>query len=872
MKKGRAMSFFYFSYNKEIRNKQAIRVFQKRPQIFIIGLFFLFTGAAKAENLQIVTDGKSPYQIYVSPDALAVTVAAAKDLQQYLAKTTKAKLSIVQESRLPEGPFILVGDSEASRALGVDLSDIPAEGFRIKTIGKNLVISGRDTAGEGRAVDPLSDHWLSAAQAGTWNGVCQFLETALGVRWFFPGEDGEYIPEKSSLSVPPTDLKDSPAMIYRRMSQLWSSQTGAQRRQDIQSWERHNRGGWSSAFTGSHIWRHEFKGETYFKDHPDWFALVGGRRLATAPLGIQMCTTSSGALDEFAKTIIASAKQNPGVMHSLGPNDGGNFCECDNCRALDLEKLPNGSPSLSDRIMTYANEIAMRVVKVVPDQTFGIYAYSFYADPPKKTKIHPSIAVMNVLNDISPLYLDEEFVRNHLQRQLIPWKKSVSNLFFYSFPQGFGNLDLPVMSKSILKNLFNNLAAAEINGYSMNNTASFASSGLNNYLSMKMCWNPKADFETIYADAMTKCYGDKSAAGVQLYFDHLESRLKDLNSRVSTNSDMAMGSVRTFPTILDETYPRLYEENIKILEDAQAQTMDKGQKSRIQLLIDNLKYTKLTSDLYLRGKSLLSNPTPSKEEILKIRALAVERNNVISQGKDQNLFAPPDIGITYLEKELGLQLKPEVFDFLLAKVGGGRNKAELRLSQTASPVIDGKINDAIWDHATTIEVVSRKDDGTTAETKTEAKVARDKNYLYVAVICDEPLMGSIKDTVDKSDGPVWNDNEVEFFFDTQNAQKDFFQIAVNTLGTVLDIKNGSGKTQEWDSKCKAAVTKETGRWTLEIAIPFSTLSEDPVLPGDIWGMNICRVRQVVSPREYTCWSPTFGAFGQPKRFGALIFK
>ena len=42
--------------------------------------------------------------------------------------------------------------------------------------------------------------------------------------------------------------------------------------------------------------------------------------------------------------------------------------------------------------------------------------------------------------------------------------------------------------------------------------------------------------------------------------------------------------------------------------------------------------------------------------------------------------------------------------------------------------------------------------------------------------------------------------------------------------------------------------------------------------GDIWGMNFCRVRRTVNPGEYSCWSPTFGDFNRPERFGRIVVK
>jgi hypothetical protein len=127
--------------------------------------------------LTIVDGGKSDYEIVVAKNALPITVRAAQDLQEYVQKATGAKLEIVKADVPGAKPAIVVGEGPAAKSLGVNLDGIKAEGFRIKTVGKNLVIAGKDTPGS-----PDSDHWRSAPQAGTWNGVSRFLEKQLNIR------------------------------------------------------------------------------------------------------------------------------------------------------------------------------------------------------------------------------------------------------------------------------------------------------------------------------------------------------------------------------------------------------------------------------------------------------------------------------------------------------------------------------------------------------------------------------------------------------------------------------------------------------------------------------------------------------------------
>ena len=69
------------------------------------------------------------------------------------------------------------------------------------------------------------------------------------------------------------------------------------------------------------------------------------------------------------------------------PSDGGGFCECERCQALDVPGVlayDHKHVQLSDRIFTYANEVARRVREKNPAKGCGMFAYTYYHKPPLK--------------------------------------------------------------------------------------------------------------------------------------------------------------------------------------------------------------------------------------------------------------------------------------------------------------------------------------------------------------------------------------------------------------------------------------------------------------------------------------------------------
>ena len=814
---------------------------------------------AKAE-LEIVKEGVSVYQVVIAPQALSVVKAAADDLISYLNKSTGAKLRLSQSGEISGKPSIVVGDCVASRNAGIDVNKISAEGFVIKTIGRDLYIVGRDTAG-----DSNSDHWYSAPQAGTWSGVSTFLQKYLDVRWFMPGDEGEYVLETRNLTLGDINISDAPKMDYRRMSYLSWEGMSQKRTDETKRWKRRNLNGWSVRWRAWHIWLSRMPTQKYFKQHPEWFAEVNGNRLEYAPHGVQLCTTNPGALDELAQDIL-NDKIYLDATFSLSPNDGGNHCECEKCRALDMESLSNGHPVLTDRYVTYCNEVARRVLENDPTKTFAFYAYSYYSNPPLRTKLNHKVRVMHVLNGINILYYSPKIREMYVSQKLIPWKNAVGELYFYTHPSGMGNIALPSFHKEAIKYLFVDLKRVGITGISMNNSAGFDASGLDNYLYEKMAWNPGADIDVIYRDALDKCYGNDASPYVNEYFDVVGGAVAKFADVMAI--DMALGSGKRFPKILDISYDGLYEKGMPLLEKASAQIATKNQRFRLQMLIDNLRYCKDTVDLYKLSQKILKSK-PSRHEVIEAIKLAESRMNYLGRLEKAGRLCIDTVVTT--EKGSYLPFAPEIYQAMLADLSGGVRIAEASwLGKGVVPRLDGKLDDLCWGKVKTFNVDYDNPTGIKVKLQTTAKAVYDDQYLYLGIFCQESEPEMIKDSCRQADGPVWNDNNIDMFFIPVNSN-NLKHIIVNSLGTVCDVDVVNGEENfKWSSDIKTATVHTKDGWNLELAIPFSKLSDKAPKMGNIWGFNIFRVRPI--NKQYMSFSPTFGLFAKPERFGKLIFK
>ena len=819
-----------------------------KKTLILTALLAFFTLPA----LTIVKDGKSDYVITVSPKAEKAAHAAASDLQEYIFKATGVKLPKVKETQVGNRPAFRIGYIKVETT----------EGFVIKTQGKDIHISGEDTPG-----DPYNNHWAHGSRVGTWYGACEFLERFLGVRWFMPGELGEYVPKTKELSIPDDfNFKDAPRMMLRWSRQVGGGMKSQADRLECWKWRRRNREGQAYHWCSWHTWVRHLKGSDYFKDHPEWFALVGGRRYNHNHLGhgMQICTTNPEALDEFAKNLIkAHSHYKHIVMMSLTPNDGGFFCECKNCQALDNGIRKDGSRIMTDRIATYANEMAKRITKHNPKQTLGLLAYATYAEV-GKVKLHDNVYVMEVLNDAGLTYYSPEVRKRHLAN-LKGWRSNLKQLTFDTWTEGMGALGLPVFQFRNICRIYDNLYAADVTGACINNTSDFASAGLNNYFYLKFAWAPVKDTEKLYDESIALCYGPAAAKTVKAYFEDVEKRMEKF-ALGAVDFNREMGYAKRYPGVLTKVYPGLCEKWHKALTAVAPKVTDKGQRARLQLLIDNLEYTKTTCDLYATAVKVTRTKNSTVSDAAKGDKLAQLRARQIA--KNHKLPSAGPASFEGTEKSFALPLRRDVFSFLLSK--NARKSARVERRSTV-PVMDGKFDEPFW-KGLPVMTMEFNAYGIKQPVGSTMQMAVTKDALYLAIRNPEPLMDKVKDSAVKPGSNVWLENYVDLFFHPAGSGDSYRQLMFNTLGTPQGfIYTKTGKTS-WLPAVKIAVSRTAKGWDAEVMIPLKELTAAKEIRGDIWGFNACRVRRVTTPASGVCWSPTFGGFHNIERFGKLVIK
>ena len=216
-------------------------------------------------------------------------------------------------------------------------------------------------------------------------------------------------------------------------------------------------------------------------------------------------------------------------------------------------------------------------------------------------------------------------------------------------------------------------------------------------------------------------------------------------------------------------------------------------------------------------------------------------------------------------------------------------KKRLIAVKTDKPVkLDGKLDDEVWKKAPLSGLFVDTMKGTKAPIETQARVAWDDKFLYIAFDNrDEDVWSELK----KRDDKLWTQEVVEIFIDANADGKDYIELQVNPNGAVFDSYLASYRKNDnaWNSKLTAKVSvdgtlnkrgdKDKG-WTVEIAIPWADTKGKgnyelklPPEPGNTWLVNFFRFdKPKKGPQLAAAWSaPMIGDFHKLDRFGELVF-
>ncbi|UCE38737.1 MAG: carbohydrate binding family 9 domain-containing protein [Thermoplasmata archaeon] len=172
------------------------------------------------------------------------------------------------------------------------------------------------------------------------------------------------------------------------------------------------------------------------------------------------------------------------------------------------------------------------------------------------------------------------------------------------------------------------------------------------------------------------------------------------------------------------------------------------------------------------------------------------------------------------------------------------NKTPNKIPKINSPVkIDGVLDETVWDNALKFQLnyeISPRDN-VPPPVKTEVMLTYDKSNFYIAFRAFDPdpsqIRARLKDR-DRETGDDW----VAVELDTFNTERDVIVLLANPLGIQMDwIQLGAEVEMGWDIIWDTAGVITDWGYSVEFAVPFSSLRFQRIKSTQIWGFNAIRL-------------------------------
>lgn len=325
-----------------------------------LAVFILGAAQAAFGNEVFFHDGRTDWKIYLSPQAAPTETFAAEELHAALHKISGAEFEVLSSADVPACRAIIIGDLNnpqvQSRAEALNLHAGKVEQVAVSTLDGRLYLAGNQPR-------------------GALYAVYHFLQQELGVRWLWPGPDGEFMPTKDSWSLPTLKYSYQPAFAYRgfhlcgdwrdvNLFREWMGRNFINIHRHAASPEEKRRGFYS--LWSSH---NVVLPEPLFDQHPKYFAEIGGKRYKS-----NICFSHPDVDRLVAAEMAVYLRKRPFLeILSVFPSDNQDYCRCAQCAKREV----------STAWFEFYNRLTDTLKQEFPDLKFATIAYQGYRDVPQ---------------------------------------------------------------------------------------------------------------------------------------------------------------------------------------------------------------------------------------------------------------------------------------------------------------------------------------------------------------------------------------------------------------------------------------------------------------------------------------------------------
>ena len=753
-------------------------------------------------GFDLVKDGKAA-EIVLPEKPHPSTLLAAQELADYTEKVTGKKPAVVK-GKSQAASKVIIGTLDT-------LKDIPASA--VKALKEAKQLEAHFICARGNTL-----YIIGKQEVADLYATYQFIEDKLGVRWLtIPDkeDEGEVVPKKAEITFPDYEKFREPAFAIRRLNQCytdgsvipvqgktWATRVGYQTPPPYAGRVPYDKpesarykfyapriphtmqslGGGHLTFAGP------MPAKTTFEKHPEYFALIDGKRVK----GNQYCISNPEVRKNAADSIIRKLDENKGLGHfKFGMVDvNGGWCECPECKKLDgSDTTARGVQNVSTRFQKTVRAIAEMVYAKYPDAELRTWAYHTYREIPDGVTIHPKMIVQFCIHGrcYGHRLDDPDCPRNvSLYKLLLDWLKLAPGRVyedeFFTPSWAFYSCEELVEGKDLL--LYKKLGLigyqeefcfpdgkfnprrknAPINADWMYSNWQWA------YAMGKLLWDPEQDLDKLL-DGIESLYYGKAYPAMKKYHA--------LRRKLWSGTPRCLGYPHgdgRIAYILN--VPGSREELNKLLDEAEK--LSEGDKQLLYRIGKDRRYLK---DYWIKANDKL------KETATKVMHAPTATSKVVidGDGKDRAW-----VGAYYLTSGLKQTDRPEKKDIPAAL-------------------------------QTTLGILS------------------DSDNLYFLITAMEPKPDKMK-VNDKTGSAVWGKDGVEIFLHPPTASNNCYHLGINPNGTFCDALDteADGKSISVPVEVKTKILKD--RYVIEARVPLAKLKKPE--RGEIWHIHFARNRKV----------------------------
>jgi len=465
--------------------------------------------------------GQAALKILLPDNADTIEMKAAELLKEALEVGTGCRYMVEFEKPVMAqvlSPVFSIGATRLYRASGIfPKSDLGEEGYVIGEAGGNLFLAGGKKRGAVSAVIALLEEDLCGRYYTEEDGLCipeipDIINISLR----------EYVPEITLRTMFQSESFHRDYQLFNRIGAsrekfefvpgCWGGSTNFPEKYFI------------------HTFQNLLSNEEYFDSHPEYFALIDGKRrkqghgdILGGVGGGQLCLTNPEVRKIVTRKVLEELEiYHPYGLFDISENDvvENSFCQCDNCRRMK-EKEGADSGALID----FINEIAQKVSEVYPDVRISTLAYVESAKPPKHIRPHKNVIIRlanrSGLYPYPIVYAQES---GEFYSHFKDWVETGARLFIWEYAANYLSWLFPRPNLMVLDNDIN--LYAESNIYGLFLQSSHYGPGENQgrlraWVYSKKMWDPSSKIGDLIRDFNSGYYGE-AADYMQAYSNLLD--------------------------------------------------------------------------------------------------------------------------------------------------------------------------------------------------------------------------------------------------------------------------------------------------------------------------------------------------------------